>query len=53
MNYEEFKKIKYPFDNLYIIVRVSDDKVVLRGANYNSVIDLIGKDKNLYKIFFY
>jgi hypothetical protein len=53
MNYESFKNQRNPLGNLYVVTRKIDGKEVLRGANYNKVIDLIGDDKHLYEIHFY
>lgn len=53
MNYESFMNQRNRLGNLYNVVRKSDRKQVLKGANYNSVIDLIGDDEELYEIFFY
>ena len=53
MNYESFKNQRNPLENLYVVTRKLDGKEVLRGANYNIVIELIGQDKHLYEIHFY
>jgi hypothetical protein len=53
MNYESFMNQRNRLGNLYNVVRKSDKKEVLRGANYNSTISLIGEDKHLYEIYFY
>ena len=53
MNYESFMNQRNRLGNLYNVVRKSDGKEVLRGANYNSTISLIGEDKHLYEIYFY
>ena len=53
MNYESFQNQRNPLGNLYVVTRKLDGKEVLRGANYNKVIDLIGEDKHLYEIHFY
>ena len=53
MNYESFKNQRNPLGNLYVVIRKSDGKELLRGANYNKVINLIGHDKHLYEIHFY
>ena len=42
-----------PLHNLYNVTRKCDGKEMLRGANYNSVVNLIGDDKHLYEIYFY
>ena len=56
MNYESFINQKNKFENLYVVDRKVDGKEVLRGANYNSVIDLMGiggENAHLYEIYFY
>jgi len=53
MNYESFMNQRNRLGNLYNVVRKSDRKEVLRGANYNRITSLIGEDKHLYEIFFY
>jgi len=53
MNYESFDNQRNKFNNLYNVVRISDRKEVLRGANYNSVMSMMGDDKHLYEIYFY
>jgi hypothetical protein len=54
MNYEEFKQLLRPHDKLYNIVRISDNKDILRGASVKSVeemADLVGSEN--IKIFIY
>ena len=53
MNWESFQYQRNKLNNLYNVIRLSDGKEVLRGASYNSVLDIIGEDKHLYRIFFY
>lgn len=53
MNYESFMNQRNRLGNLYNVVRKSDGKEIIRGANYNSVISLIGNDTHLYEIYFY
>ncbi len=53
MNYESFTEQRNKLGNLYNVTRKSDGKEMLRGANYNSVINLIKDDKHLYEIYFY
>lgn len=53
MNYESFMNQRNRLGNLYNVVRKSDGKEVLRRANYNSTISLIGEDKHVYEIYFY
>ena len=54
MTYDSFINQRNPFNNLYVIVRKSDGKDILRGCNYNSAIntiELVGKENVL--IYFY
>jgi hypothetical protein len=53
MNYESWKTQRNPLGNLYNVVRKSDGKEMLRGADYNKVYCFIGDDKHLYEIYFY
>lgn len=56
MNYESFMNQRNRLGNLYNVYRKLDGKCMIRGASYNSVIDLIGtngKNAHLYEIYFY
>lgn len=54
MTFNEFiNQPRNPLDNLYNVDRKSDNKEVLRGGSYDSVISLVMEDYNLYEIYFY
>lgn len=53
MNYESFMSQRNKLGNLYTVVRKSDKKEMLVGADYNRTVSLIGEDKHLYEIYFY
>ena len=53
MNYESFTNQRNKLNNLYNIIRKLDKKEMLRGCNYNKVINFLGDDKHLYEIYFY
>jgi hypothetical protein len=54
MTYEEFMEQRNKLGNLYVVVRISDGKDLIRGCNYNKVIDLVNMvGKENIKIYFY
>jgi len=56
MNYESFQNQRNKLGNLYNVIRKSDGKCIIRGASYNSVLNLIGdkgENAHLYEIYFY
>jgi len=53
MNYQSFMDQRNRLGNLYNVVRKSDKKEVLTGANYNKVFSLIEENPHLYEIYFY
>ena len=53
MDYNSFMNQRNRLNNLYNVVRKSDGKELLRGASYNSVIDLIRDMKGQVDIYFY
>lgn len=53
MIYDSFKTLKFPYDNLYNIIRKSDGRELGRGLNYNRTMDLIKDMKELVEIYFY
>ena len=50
MTYDSFINQKNPLGNLYNVIRKNDGKEVLRGGNYNSVINLINDIKERLNI---
>jgi len=53
MNYESFQSQSNKLGNLYNVVRKSDNKEIIRGANYNKVFDIVREKPHLYEIYFY